>query len=200
MADPLAIAGAAASVPDIVKLLDKTVSTLHELHNRWKKLNEADFISINFIAPTQFIALESALGRLQEWMKTDMDEPHQQLVMDLQASMPSLRAKWINQFEHTTSIAFFVDLRKYDHDPEAPLGESNQTRMVEPLCLFDVMVNSRWFAHTSIILLLCNVGRFREMLNTRHLSNYFPVYTGGNNVIEASEYLLTWFIDTTEHI
>ncbi|KAN0102639.1 Guanine nucleotide binding protein (G-protein), alpha subunit, partial [Hyaloscypha variabilis] len=99
----------------------------------------------------------------------------------------------INQFEHTTGIAFFVDLSKYDHDPEAPLGESNQTRMVEPLCLFDVMVNSRWFAHTSIILLLCNVRRFREMLNTRYPSNYFPDYTGGNDVIEASEYLLTWF-------
>ena len=93
MADPLVIAGAAASVPDIVKLLDKTVTILHELHNHLKKLKEADFIPINFIAPAQFIALESALVRLQEWMKTDMDEPHQQLVMDLQASMPSLRAK-----------------------------------------------------------------------------------------------------------
>jgi hypothetical protein len=45
--------------------------------------------------------------------------------MDLQISMSLLRAKWINQFEHTTSIAFFVDLSKYDHDLEAPLGESN---------------------------------------------------------------------------
>lgn len=76
--------------------------------------------------------------------------------------VPSLREKWISQFEHTTSIAFFVDLSKYDHDLEAILEELNQARMVEPLGLFDVVVNSRWFAHTSIILLLCNVGLFGE--------------------------------------
>jgi hypothetical protein len=83
MADPLVIVGAAASVPGVVEILDKAASTLHELYNHWKELKEADFIPINFIAPTPFIALESALGRLQEWMNTDMDEPHHQLVMDL---------------------------------------------------------------------------------------------------------------------
>jgi guanine nucleotide-binding protein G(i) subunit alpha len=108
-------------------------------------------------------------------------------------SVPLLRRKWISQIEHTISIAFFVDLSKYDHDPEALLEEFGQTRMVEPLGLFDVVVNSRWFAHTSIILLLCNVGHFGEKLKTRPLRNYFPDYTGGNDVIEASGYLLTWF-------
>lgn len=74
-------------MPGIVELLDKTVSTLQELYNHWNELKEVNFIPINFIAPAQFIALESTLGRLQEWMNTDMDEPHQPMVTDLTASV-----------------------------------------------------------------------------------------------------------------
>jgi guanine nucleotide-binding protein G(i) subunit alpha len=77
MADPLTIIGAAASVAGIVELLGKTVGVLHTLHSRWK---EADFTFINLIA--QLTALKAALSKLQEWMDTDMDEPHHQLVMD----------------------------------------------------------------------------------------------------------------------
>jgi guanine nucleotide-binding protein G(i) subunit alpha len=87
MADPLTIIGAAASVSSIVDLLGKTVSTLNTLHSRWK---EADFTFINLIA--QLIALKAALSKLQEWMdNTDVDEPHHQLVMDLEASVTCCR-------------------------------------------------------------------------------------------------------------
>jgi len=86
MADPLTIIGAAASVANIVELLGKTVSTLHTLLSRWK---EADFTFINLIA--QLTALKAALSKLQEWMDTDMDEPHHQLVMDLEASVTCCR-------------------------------------------------------------------------------------------------------------
>ena len=86
MADPLTIIGAAASVAGIVELLGKTVGVLHTLHSRWK---EADFTFINLIA--QLTALKAALSKLQEWMDTDMDEPHHQLVMDLEASVTCCR-------------------------------------------------------------------------------------------------------------
>lgn len=86
MADPLTIIGAAASVSSIVDLLGKTVSTLRALHSRWK---EADFTFISLIA--QLIALKAALSKLQEWMDTDVDEPHHQLVMDLEASVTCCR-------------------------------------------------------------------------------------------------------------
>lgn len=86
MVDPLTIIGAAASVASIVDLLGKTVNTLHTLHSRWK---EADFTIINLTA--QLIALKAALSRLEEWMDTDVDEPHHQLVMDLDASVTCCR-------------------------------------------------------------------------------------------------------------
>lgn len=86
MADPFTIIGTAASVASIVELLGKTVSALYTLHSRWK---EADFTFINLIA--QLTALKVALSKLQEWMDTDMDEPHHQLVMDLEASVTCCR-------------------------------------------------------------------------------------------------------------
>ncbi|OBT69586.1 hypothetical protein VE03_00846 [Pseudogymnoascus sp. 23342-1-I1] len=86
MVDPLTILGAAASISSIVDLLGKTVSTLQTLHSRWK---EADFTFINLIA--QLIALKAALSKLQEWMDTEVDEPHHQLVMDLDASVTCCR-------------------------------------------------------------------------------------------------------------
>jgi guanine nucleotide-binding protein G(i) subunit alpha len=85
MADPLTIVGTAASIAGIVEALAKTVSTLHELHSRWK---QADFIFINLIA--QLTALKAALGKLEEWMASDLDksqDPHHQLVMDLEVSV-----------------------------------------------------------------------------------------------------------------
>jgi len=62
------------------------VSALSELHNQWK---QADFIFINLIA--QLTALKAALSKLQEWMDADIEEPHHQLVMDLEVSITCCR-------------------------------------------------------------------------------------------------------------
>lgn len=89
MADPLAIIGTVASVAGIIEVLAKTVSTLHELHSRWK---QADFIFINLVA--QLTALKAALARLEEWMSAGLTEgqnPHHQLVMDLEVSITCCR-------------------------------------------------------------------------------------------------------------
>jgi len=62
---------------------------------------------------------------------------------------------------------------------------------MESLVLFDSVVNSPWFFRTSIILLFCNVGRFKEKLSRKPLSDYFPDYSGGNDVSRASGYLFS---------
>ena len=98
--------------------------------------------------------------------------------------------KWIHQFENSLSIIFCVDLSQYD---ELVLKESNQKGILESLVLFDSVVNSQWFFRASIILLFCNVGRFKEKLCGKPLSNYFPDYNGGNDVSKATRYLLWRF-------
>ncbi|EPE31074.1 P-loop containing nucleoside triphosphate hydrolase [Glarea lozoyensis ATCC 20868] len=102
----------------------------------------------------------------------------------------SERKKWIHCFENVTSIIFCVALSEYD---QCLLEESNQNRMMESLVLFDSVVNSRWFMRTSIILFLNKVDLFRQKLGRSPLSNYFPDYSGGNDINRASKYLLWRF-------
>ena len=65
--------------------------------------------------------------------------------------------------------------------------------MMESLVLFDSVVNSRWFVRTSIILFLNKVDLFKTKLARSPLSNYFPDYSGGNDVTRAAKYLLWRF-------
>ncbi|KAI9672475.1 MAG: Guanine nucleotide-binding protein alpha-2 subunit [Caeruleum heppii] len=102
----------------------------------------------------------------------------------------SERKKWIHCFEHVTSIIFCVALSEYD---QVLLEESNQNRMMESLVLFDSVVNSRWFMRTSIILFLNKVDLFKQKLGRSPLGNYFPDYSGGNDVNRAAKYLLWRF-------
>jgi hypothetical protein len=65
--------------------------------------------------------------------------------------------------------------------------------MIESLVLFDSVVNSRWFMRTSIILFLNKVDLFKQKLGRSPLGNYFPDYSGGNDVNRAAKYLLWRF-------
>ncbi|TAQ88043.1 hypothetical protein B7494_g3633 [Chlorociboria aeruginascens] len=94
----------------------------------------------------------------------------------------SERKKWIHCFENVTSIIFCVALSEYD-----------QNRMMESLVLFDSVVNSRWFMRTSIILFLNKVDLFKQKLGRSPLGNYFPDYSGGNDLNRAAKYLLWRF-------
>ncbi|KAK7748810.1 Guanine nucleotide-binding protein alpha-2 subunit [Cytospora paraplurivora] len=102
----------------------------------------------------------------------------------------SERKKWIHCFENVTSIIFCVALSEYD---QVLLEESSQNRMMESLLLFDSVVNSRWFVRTSIILFLNKVDIFKQKLSRSPLGNYFPDYSGGNDVQKAAKYLLWRF-------
>jgi len=64
---------------------------------------------------------------------------------------------------------------------------------MESLVLFDSVVNSRWFARTSIVLFLNKVDLFKDKLARSPLGNYFPDYSGGNDVNKAAKYLLWRF-------
>ncbi|KAH8596166.1 guanine nucleotide-binding protein alpha-3 subunit [Bisporella sp. PMI_857] len=102
----------------------------------------------------------------------------------------SERKKWIHSFENVNTIIFVVNLSDYD---QVLLEESSQNAMMESLLLFDSVVNSRWFQRTSIVLLLNKVDVFREKLARSPLSNYFPDYSGGQDVNKAAKYILWRF-------
>jgi guanine nucleotide-binding protein G(i) subunit alpha len=120
----------------------------------------------------------------------------------------SERKKWIHCFENVTSIIFCVALSEYDQvlleessqvsstetlSPMCTYSLVAQNRMMESLVLFDSVVNSRWFMRTSIILFLNKVDLFKQKLARSPLGNYFPDYSGGNDVNRAAKYLLWRF-------
>lgn len=82
MADPISIFGATASVLSIIDVIAKTISTIHSLRGQWKEADIA-LLSVN----SQLSALRTALMKIKEWMESDVDELHHQLVLDLGCSI-----------------------------------------------------------------------------------------------------------------
>jgi hypothetical protein len=78
MADPVSIIGAVGSVLTIIDVVSKAIKCINEHRGRWK---EADFTFLSLIS--QLGALRVALVKIQEWMDRQDEEPHHQLVMDL---------------------------------------------------------------------------------------------------------------------
>jgi guanine nucleotide-binding protein G(i) subunit alpha len=48
--------------------------------------------------------------------------------------------------------------------------------MLEGIALFESVVNSRWFLHTSIMLFLNKVDLFKQKVARLPLEKYFPDY------------------------
>ncbi|TDL17128.1 G-protein alpha subunit [Rickenella mellea] len=103
----------------------------------------------------------------------------------------SERKKWIHCFESVTSIIFCTALSEYD---QVLLEDRGQNRMVESLVLFESVTNSRWFLHTSIILLLNKIDVFRSKIFKVPLVKYFPEYTGGAVIDKAIKFILWRFM------
>lgn len=102
----------------------------------------------------------------------------------------SERKKWIHCFDNVTLIIFCVALSDYD---QVLLEETTQNRMAESLVLFESIINSRWFTRTTVVLFLNKIDIFTEKLPVSPLENYFPDYTGGNNIKKAAKYILWRF-------
>lgn len=103
----------------------------------------------------------------------------------------SERKKWIHCFEAVTSIIFCVALSEYD---QVLLEAAGQNRMLESLVLFESVINSRWFARTSIILFLNKIDVFKAKLPKVPLERYFADYAGGPDVNKAAKYILWRFM------
>ena len=97
------------------------------------------------------------------------------------------RRKWTHQFETVAAVLFVVDLPYYSQ------VFSGENRLDSLVLIFDTVVNSKWFASSAFILFLNNVSAFREQLAYEPLGKYFPDYAGGNDVENASEFLVRLF-------
>ncbi|KAJ7254741.1 heterotrimeric G-protein alpha subunit, GPA3-like protein [Mycena rebaudengoi] len=107
----------------------------------------------------------------------------------------SERRKWIHCFESVTCLIFCAALSDYD---EVPVERRSVNRLRESVYLFDSVINSRWFHHTSVVLFLTKIDVFRRKLSKIPLERYFPEYQGGNDVNKAAKFIL-WTLMQTNH-
>ena len=99
--------------------------------------------------------------------------------------------KWIHSFEEHTFMTFIVDLCSYDFRSLEDGGKSSN--LMDSLRLFVSLFNTGSFIQASVIILLVNVGKFREKLLRYPLENQFPDYKDGNDADKAAKYILQMF-------
>ncbi|KAI8378389.1 putative guanine nucleotide-binding protein alpha-3 subunit [Blakeslea trispora] len=183
-----------------IKLLWKDPSVRSSIDNVEKKYYIMDsaayfFDSIDRIGQASYLPDEQDVlrARLKTTGITEIEFQLGSLMIHMfdVGGQRSERKKWIHCFESVTSIIFCVALSEYD---QVLLEESSQNRMMESLALFESVVNSRWFVHSSIMLFLNKVDIFKAKISGSPLERYFPDYGGGDDANKAAKYILWRFL------
>lgn len=87
----------------------------------------------------------------------------------------SERKKWIHCFEDVSAVIYVAAISEY---AEVLFEDNTTNRMVESMCLFETICNSRWFFNASIILFLNKKDLFIEKLKSKSIRIAFPHYNG----------------------
>ena len=85
------------------------------------------------------------------------------------------RRKWIHAFDDVNAVIFVAALSDFD---QVLYEDETQNRMEQAISLFDQIVNSRWFAETSFVLLLTEKDVFEQKIKRASISKHFPDYEG----------------------
>eukprot|EP01084_Bolivina_argentea_P269872 458775_1 len=102
----------------------------------------------------------------------------------------SERNKWIHCFDTVHAILFVASLSCYDQS----LYEENELNaMDEALELFNIVSNSRYFTHSSLILFLNKSDLFYEKIKNKPLTICFREYEGDNDPDDCIAYITMKF-------
>eukprot|EP00004_Rigifila_ramosa_P014779 TRINITY_DN338_c0_g1_i1.p1 TRINITY_DN338_c0_g1~~TRINITY_DN338_c0_g1_i1.p1 ORF type:complete len:350 (-),score=98.24 TRINITY_DN338_c0_g1_i1:186-1235(-) len=106
------------------------------------------------------------------------------------------RRKWIHCFQEVTAIIFCVALSEYD---QKLYEDETQNRMQESLLLFEEIMNSKWFANTSMILFLNKTDLFKEKIARVDLARFFPEYSGGLDYDRGLAFIKSKFLSLNKN-
>ncbi|KAH8655289.1 G-protein alpha subunit-domain-containing protein [Xylariales sp. PMI_506] len=99
MTDPITIISAAVTVASIIEILGKSISRIAEFRSQWQ---DADLTMLSL--ESQLAALNAALNKIYDWADSNCDNPHHQLVMDLDRSVACCRLLVNNIDGHISQI------------------------------------------------------------------------------------------------
>lgn len=103
MADPISVIGSVGAICNIIDVVGKAIVTINELQGKWRDA-DLTFISLT----SQLTALRAALAKIQDWMDSDLQDVHHQLVMDLDVSLSCCKLlvgkidTFLSELDHTT--------------------------------------------------------------------------------------------------
>lgn len=112
-------------------------------------------------------------------------------MVDVGGQRSERKRLWVNCFENVTSVIFCVALSEYD---QYLAEDPARNRLLESFQLFQDIINSRWFLHSSIVLFLNKTDIFAKKLQTSPLTSFFDEYTGPNRFEEAAEFIRDKFL------
>lgn len=96
----------------------------------------------------------------------------------------------IHCFENVQVLLFVVAISEYDQR----LYEDEEVgRLEEALQLFQSLTTSKWFDHTSMVLMLNKLDLFRDKLSTSPLIHYEPDFTGGTDLALGTAFMIRKF-------
>jgi len=107
----------------------------------------------------------------------------------------SERRKWIHCFDCVTSVIFCASLNGYD---QVLREDRSQNRLLESILLFDEVANSNCFQKNDMILFLNKEDLFLEKIKKVPLDSCFNQYTGGDDPVQAKEYIRDRFTERTK--
>ncbi|KAJ7883083.1 heterotrimeric G protein alpha subunit 2 [Mycena leptocephala] len=179
-----------ARAPAVERLLDEHPAEFYLMDNALYF-----FASIHRIAVPTYMPSEEDILHTSANSTTIIETPLSMGALSIRiidvGGMRSERRKWIHCFENVTSILFCTALSEYD---QVLSEEQSANRLHESISLFDSVINSRWFSRTSVVLFLTKVDEFEQKLSKIPLERYFPEYVGGNDVQNATRFVLWRFM------
>ncbi len=84
--DPVSVIGLGASIVGIIDVVTRTLTSLRQLQQRWKKAD----LTVGLLV-SQLTTLKAALNQISDWVNQRLEGAiqHHQLVIDLESSMES---------------------------------------------------------------------------------------------------------------
>ena len=116
MADPIGIIGTAGALANIIDVLGKVINTVSEYRRQWK---EADLAALNL--ESQLAALSTALNKIKQWADSSFQEPHHQVVIDLDRCMLCCRVL-IGKID--------IELSQFEVTPQNQLDVASRFRLL----------------------------------------------------------------------
>ncbi|KAL1514884.1 hypothetical protein AB1Y20_003966 [Prymnesium parvum] len=152
-------------------------------------LNDVERLSATDFLPTTDDVLRARVRTSGVVMKDFSFKKQEFRLFDV-GGQRSERRRWLQYFDHVTSIVFVAAISEYN---QVMAEDSSKNRLEEALELFEQIVNSHYFKDVDIMVFLNKRDLFADKIKEIDPIKWFPDYKGGCNYDAAETYFKNAF-------